>query len=130
MPVEIEIPKTKHAKSESLAMSTDEAAAVSRMVHELVAPESYALLERHEEFADADMKGKDPAATRAFMLFDDLADIYRDVHHGLAVWNVGTPDAQAEAAWQWRWGYENHWGEHLFRAMLTVHEMRYWLVEE
>ena len=64
------------------------------------------------------------------MLFDDLADIYRDVHHGLALWNASTPDAQAEAAWQWRWNYEHHWGEHLFRAMLTVHEVRYQLLEE
>jgi len=61
------------------------------------------------------------------MLFDDLTDIYRELRDGLALWKEATPDAQAEAAWQWRFNYEIHWGEHLFRAMLTVHEIRYQL---
>ena len=61
------------------------------------------------------------------MFWDDLADIYRDLHNGLVLWNRGRPNAQAQAAWQWRFDYEMHWGEHLFRAMLTVHEIRYTL---
>lgn len=63
--------------------------------------------------------------TRALMLWDDLTDIYLDLRHGLDLYAVGDPDHIAEAFWQWRSGYENHWGRHLFRALMTVHEIRY-----
>jgi hypothetical protein len=70
------------------------------------------------------------AVARAAMLWDDLADIYRDLRHGLDVHALGDPGHIAEAVWQWRWGYENHWGEHLFRALMTVHEIRFRLFME
>lgn len=65
---------------------------------------------------------------RASMFFDDLADIYRDLRDGLDLYALGDPDHVAEAAWQWRFGYEHHWGEHLFRALMTVHEIRFRLL--
>lgn len=67
---------------------------------------------------------------RASMLWDDLADVYRDLRRGLDLFNLGGSDAVADATWQWRFGYENHWGTHLFRAMTTVHEIRYRLFME
>ena len=78
---------------------------------------------------DADETAK-RLAFRAGMLWDDLASIYQDLHDGLALWDLGTEDAQAEATWPWRFNYEAHWGEHLFRAMTTVHEARYQLYED
>lgn len=70
------------------------------------------------------------ALIRASMLWDDLADIYRDLQQGIAHYETGESNHIAEAIWQWRWGYEHHWGEHLFRAMITLHEIRYCLYLE
>ena len=70
------------------------------------------------------------AQLRASMLWDDLADIYRDLRHGLDLYALGDPEHVAEAIWQWRFSYENHWGAHLFRALMTVHEIRYRLFLE
>jgi hypothetical protein len=65
------------------------------------------------------------AQVRASMLWDDLADIYRDLRHGLDLYTLGGSEHLAQAAWQWRFGYESHWGAHLFRALTTVHEIRF-----
>jgi hypothetical protein len=67
----------------------------------------------------------DAARIRASILWDDLVDIYRDLRHGLDLYAIGDPEHIAEAVWVWRFGYENHWGAHLFRALATVHEIRY-----
>lgn len=77
------------------------------------------------EYAD-----DEDAQVRASMLWDDLADIYRDLRHGLDLYALGDSENVAEAVWQWRFGYENHWGTHLFRALMTVHEIRYRLLME
>ncbi|MHC4251250.1 MAG: DUF5063 domain-containing protein [Planctomycetota bacterium] len=73
----------------------------------------------------ADAAEDDPDARRAEMLWDDLADVYRDLRSALRIYELGTEDARAEAAWQWRFGYESHWGAHLFSALQTVHEIRF-----
>jgi hypothetical protein len=64
-------------------------------------------------------------ALRAFMYDDDLADLYCDLRDGLNHYARGGPADIDEACWHWRWGYEEHWGEHLIRAMLTTHELLY-----
>ncbi len=125
LPVRSEMAEEKHSEFAALEMNHDQAAAISRLIEETVSPEKNLLIEWHNGIASSDMESYSPDATRAFMLFDDLAGIYRELRDGLALWNVGTPDAQAEAAWQWRFNYEFHWGEHLFQAMLTVHEIHY-----
>ena len=130
LPVTSEMADEKHAEFDTLCMTSEQAAATSRLIDETVSPEKNALMEWHKGIAGGDPEDNDPDVTRAFMFFDDLAGIYRDLHDGLALWNVGTPDAQAEVSWQWRWNYEYHWGEHLFRAMLTVHEIRYQFCED
>ncbi|MHC5058320.1 MAG: DUF5063 domain-containing protein [Planctomycetota bacterium] len=78
----------------------------------------------------ADAGEDDPDALRAEMLWDDLADVYRDLRHALRIFDLGTEDARAEAVWQWRFDYESHWGEHLFSALQTVHEIRFRLMED
>jgi len=53
-------------------------------------------------------------------LADDFADIYGDLQYGLSCWRQGDRD---EAAWQWRFGADYHWGEHATSAMRAL----YWL---
>ena len=52
-------------------------------------------------------------------LADDLADIYRDVRAGLSLF-----EAQyfIDAAWDWRFHFQIHWGQHLVGAQRALHE--------
>lgn len=54
----------------------------------------------------------------AGMLSDDFADIYCDLAPGLVAYEAGREGA---AAWQWRFGYENHWGHHAVSALRALH---------
>jgi pimeloyl-ACP methyl ester carboxylesterase len=76
--------------------------------------------------ADAD---DTESATRVFMLSDALADIYRDLSDGVKASEDRSQGGTQEAIWQWRFGYEYHWGLHLFDALHTVHRIRYELHE-
>lgn len=51
-------------------------------------------------------------------LGDDLADIWRDLKCGLRHWNGGD---HGEAAWQWRFQYNSHWGTHAVDALRQLH---------
>ncbi len=51
-------------------------------------------------------------------LADDLADIYRDLQTGLA---LHAAEANDDATWQWRFGFENHWGRHAAHALYALH---------
>ncbi|MBX7221231.1 MAG: DUF5063 domain-containing protein [Blastocatellia bacterium] len=51
-------------------------------------------------------------------LADDLADIYRDLKNGLALFQEGH---LSEAAWEWRFSFEIHWGAHLMSAQRAIH---------
>ena len=112
---------------EDLRGPTDTLMQLGGKLFEALNPDCSKLSEWHRELCDDNEIGCEyeyPAA-RANCLWDDLAGIYYDLKYGLALWRLGTPDGQAEAAWQWRWNFESHWGNHLFRAMSTVHELRY-----
>jgi Domain of unknown function (DUF5063) len=52
-------------------------------------------------------------------LADDLTDIYCDVKAGLSLF-----DAQhsIDAAWNWRFNFQIHWGQHLVGAQRAIHE--------
>jgi hypothetical protein len=67
---------------------------------------------------------------RTLMICDDLADIYRDLIEGLDAYDRQTENCVAEAVWQWRFGYEHHWGIHLFNALKTVHGLRHTLLKD
>ena len=41
---------------------------------------------------------------------DDIADIARDLCEVRWYWDH---ECEKTALWQFRWGYENHWGEHM-----------------
>jgi hypothetical protein len=69
------------------------------------------------------------SALRAFMLSDDLADIYRDLKNGLNFFNRGEEGIQ-KAIWEWKFNYEHHWGPHLYNALHTIHRIRFELYEK
>jgi Domain of unknown function (DUF5063) len=51
-------------------------------------------------------------------LDNDLGDIYLDVKRALAL-KERLP--LAEAIWQWRFDYYNHWGRHLVHAQTAIY---------
>lgn len=53
-------------------------------------------------------------------LADDLGDIYRDLRRGLDLFDR---DAPADAAWEWRFAYETHWGDHATDAVRVLHRL-------
>jgi len=48
---------------------------------------------------------------------DDLADIYADLHRGLAMYRAGDTDA---AAWEWSFNFRAHWGDHAVGALAAL----------
>ena len=52
-------------------------------------------------------------------LADDLADIYRDLKAGLSLFEAKHP---IDAAWEWRFSFQTHWGQHLVAAQRVIHE--------
>ena len=54
---------------------------------------------------------------------DDLMDIAVDLTEVL--WLLGEHRSN-EAIWQFRWGYQNHWGDHLHDLRRYLHKLLYW----
>jgi hypothetical protein len=54
---------------------------------------------------------------------DDLMDIAVDLTEVL--WLVDHRRV-TDAVWQFRWGYENHWGAHLHDLRRYLHKLLYW----
>ncbi|MFN2598219.1 MAG: DUF5063 domain-containing protein [Pyrinomonadaceae bacterium] len=52
-------------------------------------------------------------------LNDDLADIYRDLKEGLALYDERRT---VDAVWEWRFTFWIHWGKHLTSAQRAVHD--------
>lgn len=128
LPVEMEMPSREHPEFEKLSMTSDQHAEISRLIGKATEEERRALFEEHGAMKPETDDEEKYKAGRAEMLWDDLADIYRELHDGLALWRIGISDSQAEAAWQWRFGFEAHWGYHLVNAIATIHEARYRLL--
>lgn len=53
-------------------------------------------------------------------LSDDLADIYVDLREGIDLLAAGHT---GDALWQWRFHYENHWGDHAADAVRALHRV-------
>jgi hypothetical protein len=55
-----------------------------------------------------------------FSVSDDLADIYCDIKKGLVkIRNrSGVPSS---VVWQWKFGFESHWGRHAVSAIAALH---------
>ena len=54
---------------------------------------------------------------------DDLADIWRDLKHGLLALDGGCPEA--DVIFGWRFGFTSHWGRHAVDALAAMHKF-YW----
>jgi hypothetical protein len=130
LPVEKDMPDKERRKFETMGMTHEEHVKVAMAIAAVVQEQAAAIAAEHQELRTADQTGDDYCQVRAEMLWDDLAGVYRELRDGLVLWRLGTPDAQAEASWEWRYGYEIHWGDHLFRAMTTVHEARYRIYQD
>ena len=52
-------------------------------------------------------------------LWDDLADVWRDLKAGLLALDDGAP--VDDVVWEWRWGFYMHWGEHATEALRALH---------
>ncbi len=54
---------------------------------------------------------------------EDLAEIYVDLKRQILKFELGG-DHRIEAIWNWRFGFQMHWGNHLLGAMRPMH----WLI--
>lgn len=60
------------------------------------------------------------------MLWDDFADIYKDLKRSLSQMDkIGTDEAIEDALWQFKWGFSNHWGHHCINALRYLHYLAY-----
>jgi len=68
---------------------------------------------------------RDESTHLAVHLFtNDVAEAYRDLLHGLRLWDDGSVEARGEACWHWRF-HKWHWHEHLYRALFGNCLMRF-----
>ena len=100
---------------------------ISEQIAQITNEMTNQLYEWHQECWKTAKLNDNYCAIRASMLWDDLADIYLDLKSGLMYWEIDTEESKIEASWEWRNGFDTHWGTHLARAMQTVHEARYHL---
>jgi Domain of unknown function (DUF5063) len=54
---------------------------------------------------------------------DDLSDIAIDLSEVVWLFDHNRPN---DAIWQFRFGYENHWGHHLHDLRRYLHKLLYW----
>ena len=53
-------------------------------------------------------------------LADDIADIYRDLQDGFAALGDGET---ANAYWEWKFGFDCHWGRHAAEAIYALYNL-------
>jgi len=54
-------------------------------------------------------------------LADDFADIYRDLTAGIVLYQRASRESVQEAVWQWKFGFETHWGRHAVDSLRALH---------
>ena len=54
-------------------------------------------------------------------LRDDLQDIYADLRIGIREYEAGREN---NALWEWKFGVDNHWGQHAVDAIRALHSIR------
>ena len=54
-------------------------------------------------------------------LRDDLQDIYADLRTGIREYEAGREN---NALWEWKFGVDNHWGQHAVDAIRALHSIR------
>ena len=56
-------------------------------------------------------------------LADDIADIYRDLREGIVLLEESKVSPE-DVIWEWRLGFNSHWGEHALSALKTIYDIR------
>ena len=73
------------------------------------------------------LKDKEPVNAT---ISDDLASIYLDIKSGLKVWENSNSNQRIGIIWEWKWGFENHWGDHATSAFRALYALLYSHVED
>lgn len=55
-------------------------------------------------------------------LSDDILDIYKDVKKGILLYEK---NEHIEAIWEWKLGFEIHWGSHAVNAIRALHSANF-----
>ena len=125
LPVIAVINEKEYPEFDDLDIGHDRWKEIASIISIVTADEVSALFELHLENEPESLAIYYSPAMRVDQLFDDLADIYRDLYEGLTLWNMNTTESKIESSWEWRYNYDIHWAQHLFDAMKTIHEIRY-----
>ena len=54
-------------------------------------------------------------------LVDDLGDIYKDLKNSILIFNLNQLDCKENAAWQFKFDFDSHWGDHCINALNAIH---------
>lgn len=65
----------------------------------------------------------DPPNPVVGSLADDIADIWGDLKPGLVLIDTGGPNCRSAAVWDWRFGFNSHWGRHAVEAITVLHAL-------
>lgn len=60
----------------------------------------------------------------------DMSEIYIDLKPGLQEWENANATERRDIIWQWKWGFENHWGDHAARAFRALYSLLYCHIED
>jgi hypothetical protein len=59
-------------------------------------------------------------------LVDDFADIYLEIKENLdKIDNIGSDAALEDAFWNFKFGFNSHWGNHCINALRALHHLKY-----
>jgi hypothetical protein len=59
-----------------------------------------------------------PGETGLGSTVDDVGDIYLEIARGLMLYDLGRA---VEALWEWRFGFQTHWGKHATGLLRALH---------
>jgi hypothetical protein len=60
----------------------------------------------------------------------DLSEIYEDIKYGLIDWGNATPSMKRGIIWNWKFGFEYHWGDHATSAFRALYSLLYGHLED
>ena len=56
-------------------------------------------------------------------LSDDLCEIFENIKPGLDEWEKVTTTEKRDIIWEWKFSYENHWGDHATRTFRALYHL-------
>ena len=61
---------------------------------------------------------------------NDLSEVYQDINQGLREWESASADDRRRIIWDWKFGFENHWGNHATSAFKALYWLLYSHIED